>query len=85
MSREVGIPAPPFDYPSGSHSDASSTMVASTVKFGGNDGLSATQPAAPSPAGPTRTSEPLPTAAPDPDPVPTVRRSGPTQPRDPER
>jgi WD40 repeat protein len=54
------------------------------VKFGGNDGLSATQPAAPSPVGPTRTSEPLPTAA-DPDPVPNVRRSGPTQPRDPKR
>jgi WD40 repeat protein len=59
-------------------------MVAPTVKFGGTDGLSATQPAAPSPAGPTRTSEPLPTAA-DPDPVANVRRSGPTQPRDPER
>jgi WD40 repeat protein len=59
-------------------------MLAPTVKFGGNDGLSATQPAAPSPVGPTRTSEPLPTAA-DADPLPNVRRSGPTQPRDPER
>jgi WD40 repeat protein len=73
-------------------------MLATTVKFGGNEDLSATQPAAassadaseplpaaPSPGAPTRTCEPLATATPAAASVRDVRRAGPPQPRDPER
>jgi eukaryotic-like serine/threonine-protein kinase len=94
------IPAPPLEVPAGSHGDVCSTMLPSTVNADGNDDLSETQPAAPSPADPTRTSEPHPAAQPaDPTrtseprpaaqpgdgPTPNPRPTGVTQLRDPER
>ncbi len=64
-------PPPPLVLPTGSHGDTSSTMVALTVKSGGDEDLSATQSAAPADA--TSTSEPNPTAKPDPSSVPAPR------------
>jgi serine/threonine protein kinase/WD40 repeat protein len=63
----------------GSHVDARSSMLAPIVKSGGSKDVPATPPAAPSSAGPTRTSEPLPAVEPGPHPI------APTQLRDPER
>jgi serine/threonine protein kinase len=62
-------------------------MLAPTVKLGGNEDPFATQPAAPSSADPTRTSEPLPEPPrPEPGAAPLEsRRSRPTPQRDPER
>ena len=79
---ERGIP--PLGLSAGSHGDTGSSMVVTTVKPGGKNDLSDTQPAGPSPVAPTRTSDPLSAAEPglDLDPARPVATS---QLRDPDR
>jgi len=85
MSWGAGIPIPPRDASAGSHGDARSPMLASIVTSGANKDLVPTQPAAPSPADATRTSETLAAAEHTPASVPSARHVAPTQVRDPDR
>ncbi len=85
MSWGAGIPIPPRDGSAGSHGNARSIRLASIVTSDANKDLVATQPAEPSPADATRTSQTLATAEHTPASVPSARHVSPTQLRDPER